>query len=280
MRKLTALLATLGAALAIGVGTASAILGGDPDNGRHPWVGLVSFHDASGVPLWRCSGSLIDKDTFLTASHCAGPSPDIAGVPAKAVIWFGEGPIEITNGWTPGTSCTGFTGYPCTGDAAGRPIPHPGWTGEFTVPNTHDIGVVQLSAPVTNRGYGTLAPAGYVDRLIAAGKKPDFAVVGYGLQQAKPVQVGVRQRLLAIVTLKDATSPDTRGYGIRIANKKDAGICFGDSGGPVLSFDGTKEVIVAVSSFVQKDSCKGGAYGFRTDTAESRGFLASYTRLP
>jgi secreted trypsin-like serine protease len=82
------------------------------------------------------------------------------------------------------------------------------------------------------------------------------------------------------VKLTEVTSPSTRGYGIRFANKKDAGACFGDSGGPVLHFDGTKEVIVAVSSFVKKDDCKGGAYGFRTDTAEARGFLSGYAPVP
>lgn len=283
MRKSTALLATLGVMLAIGVGSASAIIYGEPDNGRHPYVGLVSFHDASGVPLWRCTGALVDSDTFLTAGHCTGYDPELNTSPSKAVIWFDEGPIEITNGWTPGTSCAGLTGYPCTGDAVGTPVPHPGWNGFLTQPNTHDIGVVQLKKQVKNRGYAALAPAGYLDKLGSTRPKAEFTVVGYGLQLVKPVQVGVRQRLLATVQLVELGSALTDGYGLHYSGNPGNGngaICFGDSGGPVLHFDGKKEVIVGVNSFVLSPNCKGAAYAFRTDTAEARGFLGAYTRLP
>jgi hypothetical protein len=287
MNKVTALLASFGVVLAIGVGSASAILYGEPDNGRHPYVGLVSFHDRNGVPLWRCTGTLVDSDTFLTAGHCAGYDPEVNASPASAVIWFDEGPIEITNGWTPGTRCAGLTGYPCTGDVAGTPVPHPGWNGFLTQPNTHDIGVVQLQKPVKNRGYGVLAPAGYLDKLAKArGKQAvDFTVVGYGLQLVKPVQVGVRQRLLANVQLVELGSRLSGGYSVHYTSSPgngtgNGGTCFGDSGGPVFHFDGKKEVIVGVNSFVLSPNCKGAAYAFRTDTAEARGFLSSYTRLP
>jgi hypothetical protein len=287
MRKLTGLLAVLGVVLAIGVGSASAIQYGEPDNGRHPYVGLVSFHDSSGVPLWRCTGTLVDSDTFLTAGHCTGYDPDLDTSPAKAVIWFDEGPINITNGWTAGRPCAGLTGYPCTGDAQGTPIPHPGWNGFLTIPNTHDVGVVQLTKPVKNRGFGSLAPAGYLDKLATkrGTQSVDFTVVGYGLQLVKPVQIGVRQRLLANVQLVELGSALTDGYNLHYTNSPgngtgNGGTCFGDSGGPVFHFDGKKEVIVGVNSFVLNLNCKGAGYAFRTDIAESRGFLSSYTRLP
>jgi hypothetical protein len=102
MRKLVTLAAALAAVLTFTVGPANAVQYGQPDGNGHPWVGLVSFHDAKGVPLWRCTGSLIDADTFLTAAHCTEAPA------AKAVIWFDAGPINITNGWTSGTPCKGL----------------------------------------------------------------------------------------------------------------------------------------------------------------------------
>ncbi len=40
---------------------------------NYPYVGLVVFYDSAGEFIWRCSGSLIDPRTFLTAGHSLGP---------------------------------------------------------------------------------------------------------------------------------------------------------------------------------------------------------------
>src|SRR3990172_6582514 len=73
------------------IGVASAITNGQPDGNNHPYVGLVVLIDEDGVPLWRCSGSLISSSRFLLAGHCTAPDgPDI---PAEAAIWFGAGPV-------------------------------------------------------------------------------------------------------------------------------------------------------------------------------------------
>ena len=50
-------------------------------NSEHPYVGLVGFFDENGNWLWRCSGTLLSEDVFLTAAHCASPDPEI-GTPA------------------------------------------------------------------------------------------------------------------------------------------------------------------------------------------------------
>jgi hypothetical protein len=51
-----------------------------------------------------------------------------------------------------------------------------------------------------------------------------------------------------------------------------SGVCFGDSGGPVL----VEDTIVAISSFVNNAQCAGNAFAYRVDTEESLDFLAPY----
>jgi len=65
--------AALGAALLVMLATAAAALAitnGTADGNRHPYVGLMVALDSDGVPLWRCSGSLLSPTVFLTAGHC------------------------------------------------------------------------------------------------------------------------------------------------------------------------------------------------------------------
>lgn len=265
------------AVLSTFVGPAGAVQYGAPDGQGHPWVGLVSFHDAAGVPLWRCTGSLIDEDTFLTAAHCT-QAPAV-----RAVMWFDAGPVPIAAGWTPRTACAGFTGYPCTGDAAGWPISHPGWDGGATTPNTSDVGVVQLDGA---RGgpYGRLAPANHLDGLATRRGQQDLelTVVGYGLQSVRPRASSIRQRLVGTVNLVSLGSALAGGYNLQYSNNPgnghggSGGTCFGDSGGPVLHAG----QIVAVNSFVLNDNCKGSAFGYRVDTAYAQSFLDDYTAVP
>ena len=70
MRKLILLCAVLVTAVAW-VLPASAITNGLPDGDNHPYVGLMVALDEDGVPLWRCSGSLLSPTVFLTAGHCS-----------------------------------------------------------------------------------------------------------------------------------------------------------------------------------------------------------------
>ena len=54
--------AALLAVTLFGATAAMAITNGVPDGTNHPYVGLMVAQDADGVPLWRCSGSLLSLD--------------------------------------------------------------------------------------------------------------------------------------------------------------------------------------------------------------------------
>src|SRR5215207_5324170 len=121
MKRLLAVLVSLWALVAL-AGPASAVQFGEPDAGRHPWVGLMyAFED--DVPLWRCTGSLLDLDedglgeTFLTAGHCVGEDPDTVEEPDEVRIWFDEGPLNPTEYPLlplPRPACGDYEGFPCT----------------------------------------------------------------------------------------------------------------------------------------------------------------------
>ncbi len=154
--------------------SASAVKFGEPDTGNvYPWVGLMVAVDDQGEPMWRCTGSLLSADLFLTAGHCVGYDPDTDETPSRVYLWFTTGAetintdrqylINLAYQDTLGDEaadafnvCLGdptktfegapllpVLGYPCGGyDAWGLPQSYPDWTGHLTIPQTFDVGVV------------------------------------------------------------------------------------------------------------------------------------------
>jgi V8-like Glu-specific endopeptidase len=90
------LVALVAAALAVMLASsAKAITNGEPDNGRHPYVGLAVFEAPAGQPSHRCSASLLSPTVVLTAGHCtdgtAGRRPSVVrrGRPEQHRVPFG-----------------------------------------------------------------------------------------------------------------------------------------------------------------------------------------------
>lgn len=72
--------------------------------------------------------------------HCTGIDTGLGIAPDQAEMWFDSGPIPLGSYAFDGNACKAAdTGYPCRGEFTGTPVPHPGWNGALTVPNTHDM---------------------------------------------------------------------------------------------------------------------------------------------
>ena len=254
MKTFLRLLAAAAAAAVLGVTPAFAVIGGAPDGDAHPYVGMSVFFDSHGNSLWRCSGFLVSPTVYVTAGHCAGAEFPGAPQPAKAAIWFGSGPISHS---TPP-------------DVVGTPVADPAWNGNLP---DHDIGIVRLATPVTDRGYATLAPTGYLDGLATSRGTQDvsFTIVGYGVEDYGPNGLtAVPLRSSGAVQLERLTSDALYTTASNGNGTGGSATCLGDSGGPV--FNGG--YVVALVSGGTK-YCNGKAADFRVDTTEAQDFVAA-----
>jgi len=255
-------------------GTAYAITNGEPDAGRHPYVGLLVF-DVEGGPAWRCTGSLLSPTVVLCAGHCTEEA-------VAARIWFDEGPIDAVWDDPPGEYPYGgdesYEGIPYTNpdyriiDAPGNGLP------TFSY---RDVGIVVLTEPVPEdvvSEYAQLPNAGQVDTLQVM---TDVDLVGYGVQTrhvggGPPYWTGLRNRLYARAKLIASNFAWSDEFVRLTANpgQGKGGTTFGDSGGPVLL--GDTDTILAVSSYVTNYNCAGTSYHSRVDIPEVLEWINSF----
>jgi secreted trypsin-like serine protease len=235
-------------------GIALAVTYGQPDDNEHPYVGLVTVYDGAGKAVGSCSGTLLSPTVFLTAGHCTDGM-------ASAKVWFDS-------------QLTSSSPY-----VTGKPYTHPNfvWT---PGKNTSDVGVVVLDVPVPVEQigtYGKLPELGFLDDLATQRglQEQTFTVVGDGTQEIppRPQDEWVRYRgTMSLINLQNAL---TDGYNIQYTSnpglRSPGGICFGDSGGPLL-YDNTNTV-VGITSFIQNRNCKGTGLSYRTDIANTQEFV-------
>lgn len=259
------------------VAPATAITDGELDGNAHPYVGLMVAQTSAGLPLWRCSGTLMSSRVFMVAGHCTEAPA------ARVEIWFAAGPIPLGAGYPAAGSnpCKRITGYPCKGDVGGVPKTHPQYD-----PNAFflfDLGVVKLDRAHTMSQYGKLPTLNQLDALKPS-RATTFTSVGYGVQKSFPTaaawkDVAVRERMVAHPHLLQINTGFTGDFSILLSNNANTGgTCFGDSGGP--NFIGTSRVIAGVTSYALNTACGGTGGVYRVDRADDLNWLATFGIRP
>ena len=283
MRKLIAASSAVLVALALIVSPVAAITGNYVEDFEHPYVGLAVFYDSAGEFLWRCSGTLLSSKVFLTAGHCA----DTVGGAVKARVYFQQDAgahfdlvteIDPVSGY-PEKCAAGTLGNTC---ATSDEIYNFNFTGQLTLPNTHDVGLLILDQPIAGP-YGELAPVGTLNSLSTRRGTNDtvFTVSGYGLTYKtnphSPLgNTSYRVRLMGESTLVNLNSTFTNGFNLQTQGNGNgrAGTCNGDSGGPVFLGHTTSDLVVGVTSFGLNSLCRGTDYAYRVDTAAVQAWMA------
>jgi len=262
---------------------ALAITNGQPDGDNHPYVGLLVFDSAPGVPQWRCSGALIAPTVVLTAGHCTDGA-------AAARVWFDKDvtydryPFPLYPYGGPGSGAIEGTAYTHP-DYRSPDNPYGGGNG-LPAFSYRDVGIVVLDEAVVMDEYAALPAAGLVDTL--KNKTPiDF--VGYGVQyqlkipgkelpQPPPYYrwAGPRVRMYAPSELVSGKFVHSAEY-LRLALNPgggSGGTCFGDSGGPDLL--GKTNTVLGVNSYVTNVNCSGVGYSARVDVPEVLAWIEGF----
>lgn len=276
-RRFQALSITLALAL-VGVLTVpvTAITFGEPDGNDHPNVGsiVVNVPELDLELLQWCSGTLIDEDVFLTASHCTAP---LEGLTDQ----FPLAEILVTFDSTITASGTFFTGTLHTNPNFN------GFRGKGGVSDPGDIAVIVLDES-PGIAPARLPSAGLLDQLSRSRVLHNtlFTAVGYGAvrntMSGGPAEIQenldrnqVDQSFFSLtkawITLSMVNTP----------GHQSGGTCFGDSGGPhFVHLNGVETNIVTSVTVTGDAPCKATDKTYRTDTPAAREFLADFVTLP
>jgi hypothetical protein len=271
MRRIVAVLGVACAVTLTGGPQAQAITGDAVPDFEHPYVGVVVLYDANGGTVQGCSGSLLTDTVFLTAGHCVTTADP--GTPVvSARVWFEQ---DAGAGYDPATGSPASSGFPVSGGVPASTFHRYG--GTPTPSQTYDAALVVLDQPVTDvypelTQYASLAAPGTLDEYVAADPGgATMTVSGYGLSNLTgdpELLVAGRSRLEADTDIAELNTANTGPFNVELTGSGQdggGGVCFGDSGGPLL-LPGTDVTTALTSS--GSTTCTGPFLSYRTDTPQ------------
>lgn len=263
--KRPTMLATAFAALVAGVtalsvtaSPAAAIVNGTLDTSHSSAGALVQIDDLGHLQA-RCSGFLASPTVFVTAQHCF----PIFGIPdgSPAMVSFDQVISDSS---------------PTRWGVAHHNLA----VGSVPSSDAHDVGVIVLSSPVTDRSPMNLPK---LDELVTFQKDGQLRahdavrLVGYGaIHVVRPrIFTFTNERRTTLVAFQ-ALQP-----GFMVSQQKNGGACYGDSGGPnIVTVDG-REVVGAITRHLNAGfDCQTTLWSYRLDTPAARAFLGQFTTLP
>jgi trypsin len=199
-------------------------------NGHYPFMAYVKLY-RDGKRSGFCAGSLIDRDSVLTAAHCLLNTTGAAVVVGRTNLRNKDRGQEI---------------------GASRPFIHPRYLG-----NGYDAGVLKLRRPVKGIGPIKLATAKQ-NKL----EKPGhiLTAAGWGVRKQRPDILPKRMHEVSVPVVSDPRAK--RAYQSQgpkylpslqvAASKKGKSPCFGDSGGPLFDPGSRTQVGITSHGAVQK----------------------------
>jgi secreted trypsin-like serine protease len=239
------------------------IVGGTavPD-GKYPFIAaLIDTRRQGTTPFDQqfCGGTLIDKNSVLTAGHCVDDDNEVPGVQlmptASLRVTVGRTVLNSKQGQVRSVSAIFVhLGYEVTSSAG----PHAGV--DVTM---YDAAVLELSSPVSGITPIKLATSSQ-NRLEQPGR--DATVAGWGDTTAQPQEFNYPDRIRQVRVPIVSDSRADRVYDALLghslvyvppimvaAGKKGKSACFGDSGGPL--FDSGSRTQIGIASFVAGGGC-------------------------
>jgi hypothetical protein len=249
--------------------SASAVIDGTSDTAnRFASVGVLQLHVEDD---WFdfCSGTLVATNIVLTAAHCTDFLQEVGDDgfgPADLRVSFDPAPDENSAYYVADhivVNPAWFTAPACIGNSKHRCL----------APPAEDIALVWLQDAVAGVTPAPVADRGYLDSLDL--KSETFTVVGYGTDAfitgsaASPKAITIFD---GIRSYRDVTAiAGLDAFPDRFL-KVTAGVCFGDSGGP-LFHEGT---LVALNTWTFSYRCAGPNLEYRVDSAPAQAFLDQY----
>ncbi len=247
---------------------AGAVLDGTDDTANQfESVGMLQAQVDTDEWVAFCSSTLVAPDVVLTAAHCTdfftaavgeeGLGPDDLRVsfdvaPDESSTYYVADHIVVHPDWLTAGPCLGNSKHLCLASPA------------------EDIALVFLQETVAGVTPSPIAGPGYLDALDVTSET--FTVVGYGTDDFvigsafSPNQITIFD---GVRSYREVTAINTHDAFPDRFLKITAGVCFGDSGGP-LFHDGT---IVALNTWTFSARCTGPNLEYRTDSAVAQAFL-------